>query len=115
MRHSVCRHDLFPARVEQGKHYECNRLDLIAPTPEQYERYRDGSHRGKKKLGENEKLENERKRGEVRTKAGERAKKDDVAGTRKDLDLAELMRQREEQVAIQNSGRVEARKRKKTY
>jgi len=54
MRHSVCSHDLFPARVEQGKHYECNGLDFVAPTPEQYERYSDRSHRGKKKLGENE-------------------------------------------------------------
>jgi len=111
MRHSVCSHDLFPARVEQGKHYECNGLDLVAPTPEQYEKYSDGSHRGKKQLGENEKLENEWKRGKVRTKAGERAKKDDLAGTSKDLDLAELMRRREEQVAMQNAGKMEARKR----
>jgi len=86
MRHSVCSHDLFPAMVEQGKHYECNGLDLVARTPEQYERYSDGSHRGKKKLGENEKLENERRRGDVRTKAGERAKKDEVSGISKEFD-----------------------------
>jgi len=54
MRHSVCSHDLFPARVEQGKHYKCNGLDLVAPTPEQYDRYSNGSHRGKKKLEESE-------------------------------------------------------------
>jgi len=35
LRHWVCSHDIFPARVEQGKHYECNGLDLVAPTPEQ--------------------------------------------------------------------------------
>jgi len=56
-------------------------------------------------------LENERKRVEVRTKAGEKAKKDDVAGTSKEFDVAELMRRREEQVVIQNAGKVEARKR----
>jgi len=61
MRHLVCSQDLFPARVEQGKHYECNGLDLVTPMPEQYEKYSDGSHRGKKKLGEKEKLENEGK------------------------------------------------------
>jgi len=44
MRHSVCSHDLFSSRVEQGKPYVCDGRDLIAPTQEQYERYKDRSH-----------------------------------------------------------------------
>jgi len=111
MRHSVSNQDLFPSKVEQGKHYVCDGRDLIKPIPEQYERYKDGSHRGKKKLEENEKSEAERKRVEVRTKAGEKAKKKEVASTSREVDLAELMRRREEQVAIQNVGKVDARKR----
>jgi len=95
--------------VEQGKHYECNGLDLVAPTPEQYERYSDGSHRGKKKIKESEKAEAERKIADARTKAGEKAKKNDGASTSKEVNMAgastskevnmaEVLRRREEQV-----------------
>jgi len=99
-----------PARVEQGKHYECNGLDLVAPTPEQYDRYSDGSHQGKKKLEESEKAEAERKITEARTKAGEKAKKHEGASTSKKVNVAELMRRREKQVEIQNVGRIDAKK-----
>jgi len=109
MRHSVCSHNLFPSRVEQGKNYECNGLDLVAPTPEQYDRNSDGSHRGKKKLEESEKAEAEIKMAEARTKAGEKAKKHEGASTSKDINLAELMRRREEQVEIQNVERIDAK------
>jgi len=97
--------------VEQGKHYVCDGRDLLKPSLEQYERYKDGSHRGKKKLEENEKSEAEMRRVEVRTKAGEKVKKDEVASTSREVDLAEPMRRREEQVAIQNTGKIDARKR----
>jgi len=110
MRHSVCSHDLFPCRVEQGKHYECNGLDLVAPTSEQYERYSDGSHRGKKEIEESEKAEAERKIAEARTKAGEKAKKNDGASTSKEVNMDELLRRREEQVEIKNAERVDAKK-----
>jgi len=89
MRHSVCSHDLFPSRVEKGKHYICNGLDRVAPTPEQYDRYKDGSHRGRKKIEEGEKAEAAKRLTEVRTKAGEKAKKVDGAGTSRDIDVGE--------------------------
>jgi len=111
MRHSVSNHDLFSSKVEQGKHYVCDGRDLIKPTPEQYERYKDGSHGSKKKPEENEKSEAKRKRVEVRTKGGKKAKKEEVASISREVDLAELMRRREEQVAIQNAGKVDAKKR----
>jgi len=111
MRHFVSVHDLFPSRVEQGKHYVCDGRDLVKLLAEQYERYNDESHRGKKKLEGVDKVEIERKRVEPRTKAGERAKKDEVVSTVRKMDLAELMRKREEQVEIQNAGKIEARKR----
>jgi len=111
MRHSECSHNLFSARVEQGKHYECNGLDLVAPTPEKYDHYSDGSHRGKKKLEESEKAEAEKKIAEARTKAGEKAKKNDGASTSKEVNVAELLRRREEQVGIKNVKRVDAKKR----
>jgi len=63
------------------------------------------------KLEENEKTETERKRVNVRTKAGGKARKDEVASTSREVYLAELMRRREEQVAMQNAGKIEARKR----
>jgi len=96
--------------MEQGEHYFCNWRDLTKPTAEQYEKYKDGSHRGKKKLEENERTETERKQVNVRTKAEEKTKKDDVASTSREVDLAELMRRREEQLAIQNAGKIEASK-----
>jgi len=111
MGHSVCSHDMFPAKVEQGKHYECNGLDLVASTPEQNDRNSDGSHRGKKKLEESEKAEAEWKIAEARTKAGETAKKNDGASTSKEVNVAELLRRREEQVGIENVERVDAKKR----
>jgi len=46
-----------------------------------------------------------------RTKAGEKAKKDIVVGTGREVEFAELMRKREEQVTIQNAGKIDARKR----
>jgi len=55
LRHSVSNHDLFLSKVEQGKHFVCDGRDLIKPTQDQYDRYKDGSHRGKKKLEEVEK------------------------------------------------------------
>jgi len=58
-----------------------------------------------------EKSEQESKLAEVRTKAGERNKKGEVASTSKDVDLAELMRRREVQVEILNEGKIEARRR----
>jgi len=97
--------------VEQGKHYVCDGRDLVKPTADQYERYNDGSHRGKKKLENNDKAEAEKKRAEVRTKAGEKAKKTEVAGTSRELDLTESMKRREEQEAVQNAGKINARKR----
>jgi len=100
--------------VKQGEHYSCDGQDLTKPTVEQYQKYKDGLHRGKKKLEENERTEAGRKRIDVRTKAGEKAKKEEVAGTSREVDLAELMRKREEQVAIQNAGKIEARKREDT-
>jgi len=55
MRHSVSNHDLFPSGVEQGEHYSCDGRDLTKPTVEQYEKYKDGSHRGKEEVrGERE-------------------------------------------------------------
>jgi len=111
MRHSVSVHDLFPSRVEQGKHYVCDGRDLVKPSAEQYERYNNGTHRGKKKLEGIDKVEIERKKVEPRTKAGERAKNEDVVSTSREVDLAESMKRREEQVAIQNAGKIEARKR----
>jgi len=110
MRHSVCSHDLFPSRVEQAKHYECNGLDLVLPTPEQYERYSDGSHRGRKKVEEGEKAEAARRLTAVRTKAGEQAKRLDGAGTSRDIDVGELVRRREVQVELQKEVRAEAKK-----
>jgi len=97
MRHSVSVHDVFPSRVEQGKHYVCDGRDVVKPSVEQYERYNDGSHRGKKKLEGADKSEAERKRADVRTKAGKKAKKEEVASTSREVDIAELMRRREEQ------------------
>jgi len=47
----------------------------VVPTPEQYERYSDGSHRGKKKIEESEKAEAERRIAEARTKAVKRPKR----------------------------------------
>jgi len=112
MRHSVSVHDFFPSKLEQGKHYHvCDGRDLVKPSAEQYERYNDGSHRGKKKLKGTDKSEAEKRRAEVRTKAGERAKKEEVASTSREVDIAELMRRRVEQVAVQNAGKIEARKR----
>jgi len=110
----VSNHDLIPSGVEQGEHYSCDGRDLTKPTVEQYEKYKDGSHRGKNKLEENEKTEAGRKRTNVRTKAGEKAKKEEVAGISREVDLAEIMRKREEQVAIQNAGKIVARKREET-
>jgi len=95
--------------VEQGETYRCDGKDLTKPTPDQYERYSDGSHRGKKKV--DEKTEAERKRLEVRTKAGELSKKDDGSKSSKETEIVELMKRREEQVTVQNAGKVEARKR----
>jgi len=61
--------------VEQGAHYSCDGRDLTKPTAEQYEKYKDGSHRGKKKLEENERTETEMRRVDVRTMAGEKPKR----------------------------------------
>jgi len=74
-KHSVCTHNLFPCRVQQGHPYDCDGSDLIMATPEQLDKYKDGSHRGKKKLEEVEKAEAARLLAEVRTKAG-RTQKD---------------------------------------
>jgi len=91
MRHSVSVHDVFPSKVEQGKDYVCDGKDLVKPSAEQYERYSDGSHRGKKKLEGVDKSEAEKRRADVRTKAGEKAKRDDAASTSREVDLDELM------------------------
>jgi len=110
IRHSVSSHDLFPSKVQQGKQYICAGRDLIAPTQDQYDRYKDGSHRGKKKLDEVEKAEEERRLAEARMKAGEKAKRGDVAGTSKEVDVAVMMRRMEVQVEIQNAEKAEAGK-----
>jgi len=112
MRHSVCSHDLFPSRVEEGKHYECNGIVLVAPMPEQYERYSDGSHGGKKMIHESEKAEAERKIAEARTKAGEKAKINDGASTSKEGNVDESLKRREEQVEIKNAERINAQKKR---
>jgi len=110
MRHSVCSHDLFPSKVEQGKHYVCDGTDLVQPTQDQYDKYSDGSHRGKKKLESNERAENEKRVVEARTKAGEKAKKGDEASTSRNVSVGELVKRREVQLSIQQEGRAEARK-----
>jgi len=61
--------------MEQEKHYVCDGRDLVKSSGEQYERYNDGSHRGKKKLEGTEKSEAEKRQAEVRTKAGERLRR----------------------------------------
>jgi len=94
--------------VEQGETYRCDGKDLTKPTPDQYERYSDGSHRGKKKI--DEKTEAERKRLDVRTKAGEMSRKEEVSKSSKEMDISEQMKRREDQVVIQNVGKLEARK-----
>jgi len=114
IKHSVSSHDLFPSRVRQGYAYFCDGMDQVAPTPEQMDKYKDGSHRGKKKLEKAEKAEAERRLADVRTKAGEKAKRQEGASTSKDVDVAELMRQREVQVEIQKAGKAEARKREES-
>jgi len=114
MSHSVSNHDLFPSKVQQGKHYICDGRDLIAPTHNQYDRYKDWSHRGKKKLDDVENTEEERRLAKARTKAGEKAKRGAMASTSKEVDVAaeiEMMRRREVQVEIQNAEKAEARKR----
>jgi len=70
VKHSVCSHDLFPSRVQQGQAYLCDGRDLVAATPEQMNKYKDRSHRGKKKWEEVEKVEAERRLAEARTKGG---------------------------------------------
>jgi len=111
MRHSVCSHDSFPSGVEQGKHYVCDGKDLVQPTQEQYDKYSDGSHRGKKKLESNEKAETEKKLVEVRTKAGDKAKKVEEASTSRSVSVAELVKKKEVQLSVQQEGRAEAKKR----
>jgi len=111
MRHSVCSHDSFPSRVEQGKHYVCDGKDLVQPTQEQYNKYSDGSHPGKKKLESNGRAETEKKLGEVRIKAGEKAKKVEEASTSKSVSVAELVKKREVQLSVQQEGRAKAKKR----
>jgi len=96
--------------VQQGKHYVCDGRDLVTPTLEQYDRYKDGSHRGRKKLEDVEKMEAEKRLTEVRTQAGEKAKKVEGASTSIDVDVGELVRRREAQVEVQKEGKAEARK-----
>jgi len=60
--------------VQQGKHYICDGRELVVPTLEQYDRYKDGSHRGRKKLEDVEKAEAKKRLAGVRTKAGEKPK-----------------------------------------
>jgi len=113
MRHSdvLCSHDLFPSKVEQGKHYICDGRDLTQPTQEQYERYSDGSHRGTKKLEGNERAETKKKLVEVRTKARENAKKGDGASTSTSVDVGEFVRRRKAQLAVQKDVKAKAKKR----
>jgi len=63
-----------------------------------------------KKHEENEKSEAERKRVEDRTKAREKANKEEVDSTSREVNLAELMKRREKQVVVQNAGRLDAKK-----
>jgi len=111
MRHSVCSHDLFPSRVEQGKHYACDGTDLVQPTQDQYDKYSDGSHRGKKNLESNERAENDKRGLDARTKAGEEAKKGDEASTTRNTSVVELVKRREAQLNVQQEGKADARKR----
>jgi len=45
-------------------------MDLVADTPEQLEKYKDGSHHGKKKLEEVKKAEAERRLAEAEQRRG---------------------------------------------
>jgi len=86
-------------------------MDLVMATPEQLEKYEDGSHRGKKKLKTVEKAEAARILREARTKAWENAKKQDGGSASREVDVGELVRRREVQVEVQKAGNAEARKR----
>jgi len=99
--------------VQQGKHYICDGVDLVAPMLEQYDKYKDGSYRGRKKLEDGEKAEAEKRLAEVRTKAGEKAKRVNGAGTSRDVDVGELVRRREAQVEVQKKGKAKAKKRRR--
>jgi len=86
VKHSVCSHDLFFSRVQQGYAYFCGGMDLVAATHEQLERYKNGSHRSKKKLEDLKKAEAERRLVEAKTKAGENAKRQDGGSTSREVD-----------------------------
>jgi len=111
VKHSVCNHNIFPSGVQQSHACTCDGSDLVMATPEQLMKYKDGSHRGKKKLEEVEKAEAARILAEARTKGGENAKRQDGGSTNKEVDVGEMVRRMEVQVEVQKAGKLEARKR----
>jgi len=111
VKHSVCSHDLFPSRVQQSHAYICDGMDLVAATPEQLDKFKDGFYRSKKKLEEVEKAEATRILAEARTKAGEKAKRQDGGSTSRKVDVGDMVRRSEVQVEIQKARNAEARKR----
>jgi len=68
--------------------YACEGSDLRDPSDEERARYQDGSHRSRKRLEEAAKAEAEAAKAqeEARTKSEENAKRQDVAGTSKEVD-----------------------------
>jgi len=56
--------------VQQGYAYACDGSDLVMATTEQLEKYKDGWHRGRKKLEEVERAEAARVQAEGRMKGG---------------------------------------------
>jgi len=86
-------------------------MDLVAATPEQLDKYKDGSHRGKKKLEEVEKAEAARILAEARRKARKKAKGQDGGSTSREVDVGDMVKRREVQVEVQKAGKAEARQR----
>jgi len=111
VKHSVCNHNLFFSGVQQGHSYTCNGSDLITASPEQLDKCKEGSHRGKKKLEEVEKAEAARMLAEAITKGGENGKRQAGGSASKEVDVGEMLRRREVQVELQKAGKAEVRKR----
>jgi len=63
---------------------------LITATLEQLGKYKDGSHRGKKKLEEVKKAETARIPAETRTKGGKNAKRQEGGSTSREVDVGDM-------------------------
>jgi len=92
VKHSVCSHKHYPKDVQQGHVNACDGSDMKEATDEERARYRNGSHWGKKKLEEAAKAKDEKAQEDARTKSGENAKRQDVAGTSKEVDVGEQVK-----------------------